>query len=170
MFARGVEQDHASDLLWIAVGIQAHIQPANGMPNQQIGTAYLCMHQQQMQFFDDLLAGARTWPALAPSVARSVIGADACEACHPWLDLAPIKRGSSQSCIENHRWTARPGTVDVEPVAPDIHEFAWSGVVRSVNRTGNGLIGQPQQQKSHKGQTDYAQQTQETLSDRPRWA
>ena len=26
----------------------------------------------------------------------------------------------------------------------------------SVNRAGNGLIGQPQQQKPHKGQTEYA--------------
>jgi hypothetical protein len=58
----------------------------------------------------------------------------------------------------------------MEPVAPDIHEFAWRGVVRSVNRAGNGLIGQPEQQKPDKGQTEYAQETQETPSDRPTWA
>src|SRR5947208_9401765 len=167
MFTRGVKQDHASHLVRKAVGIQAHIQSTNGMSNEQVGTAYLCMHKQEMQFFYYLLACSRTWPALTPAIACSIIGADACEARHPWLDLAPIKRGFSQSCIENHRGTARPGTVDMEPVTPDIHEFAWRRVVRSVNRTGNGLIGQPQQQKPDKGQTEYAQETQETPSDRP---
>src|SRR5947209_7015761 len=170
MLARGVKQDHACHLLRIAVGIQARIQSANGMSNEQVRTAYLCMHKQQMQFFYDLLACARAWPRIAPSIAGSIIGADACEVCHCWLNLAPIKRGSSEPCIENYRWTARPGTVDVEPVAPNIDEFPWSGVVRSVKRAGNGLIGQPQQQKSHKGQTAYDQQTQETPSDRPTWA
>src|SRR5947209_19248879 len=170
MLARGVKQDHACHLLRIAVGIQAHIQSANGMSNEHVGTVYLCMHQQQMQFFYDLLACARARPGPTPSIACAIIGADACEAGHCWLDLAPIKRGSSEPCIENHRWTACPGTVDMEPVAPDIHEFAWSRVVRSVNRTGKGLIGQPQQQQSHKGQTAYAQETQETPSDRPTWA
>jgi hypothetical protein len=58
----------------------------------------------------------------------------------------------------------------MEPVAPDIHEFAWSGVVRSVNRTGKGLREQPEQQKPDKGQTEYAQEAQETPSDRPTWA
>src|SRR5205807_2147519 len=123
-----------------------------------------------MQFFDYLLACARTWPRIAPSIACSIIGADACEVCHCWLNLAPIKRGSAQSRIENHRWTACPCTVDMESVAPDIHEFDWSGVVRSVNRTGKGLREQPEQQKTDKGQTEYAQQTQETPSDRPTWA
>jgi hypothetical protein len=102
------------------------------MSNQKVRTTYLGMHQQQMQFFYYLLAGARTWPCIAPAIACSIIGADACEACHAGLDEAPIKGGSSQSRIENHRGTARPGTVDVEPVAPDIHEFACSGVVGSV--------------------------------------
>jgi len=58
----------------------------------------------------------------------------------------------------------------MEPVAPDIHEFAWSRVVRSVNRTGQGLREQRKQQKPDKGQTEYAQETQETPSDRPMWA
>ena len=58
----------------------------------------------------------------------------------------------------------------MEPVAPDIHEFAWRGGVRSVKRAGNGLIGQTEQHKSHEGQTEYDQQTQETPSDRPTWA
>jgi len=58
----------------------------------------------------------------------------------------------------------------MEPVAPDIHEFAWSGVVRSVKRAGKGLREQPEQQKPDKGQTEYAQETQETPSDRPTWA
>jgi len=58
----------------------------------------------------------------------------------------------------------------MESVAPDIHEFAWSEVVRSVNRTGKGLREQPEQQKSDEGQTEYAQETQETPSDRPTWA
>ena len=170
MFARGVEQDHASHLSGIAVGIQAHIQSANGMSNQHVRTVYLCMRQQEMQFFHDLLAGARAWPGLTPAIACSIIGADAREACHGWLDLAPIKRGSSQSRIENHRWTAGAGTVDMELVAPDIHEFAWSGIASSVNRAGNGLREQPEQQQSHKDQTEYDQQTQETLFDRPTWA
>ena len=47
----------------------------------------------------------------------------------------------------------------MEPVAPDNHEFAWSWVVRSVNSTGQGLIKQPEQQKSDKGQSEYAQET-----------
>src|SRR5947209_7420482 len=153
MLARGIKQDHACHLLRIAVGIQAHIQSANGMSNEQVGTAYLCMHQQQMQFFYYLLACALAWPRIAPSIACAIIGADACEAGHCWLDLAPIKRGSAQSRIENHRGTACPGTVEMESVAPDIHEFARSGVVRSVNCAGNGLIEQPEQQKSDKGQT-----------------
>ncbi len=55
----------------------------------------------------------------------------------------------------------------MESVALDINEFAWSWVVRSVNRTGKGLVEQSEKQKSDKGQTEYAQQTQETLSDRP---
>src|SRR5690349_4346797 len=129
MLVRRVKQDHASHLPRIAVGIQTHIQSANGMSHEHVRTVYLCTSKQQMQFFDDLLAGARTWPALTPAIACSVIGADASEACHCWLDEAPIKGGSSQSRIENHRGTARPGTVDVEPVAPDIHQFAWRGVV-----------------------------------------
>ena len=170
MFARGVEQDHPSHLRRITVGIQAHIQSANGMSHQNVRTVDLCMREQEMQFFHYLLAGARAWSALTPAVARSIIGADACEACHCWLNLAPIERGSSQSRIENHRWTACAGTVDMEPVAPDIHEFAGRRIVISVNCARNGLIGQPEQQKSHKGQTAYAQQTQETPFDRPTWA
>jgi hypothetical protein len=55
----------------------------------------------------------------------------------------------------------------MEPVAPDIHELSWNWVVRSVNRTGKGLGEQSEQQKSDKGQTEYAQETQETLSDCP---
>src|SRR5205807_3163735 len=102
-----------------------------------------------MQFFDYLLACARTWPRIAPSIACSIIGADAREACHCWLDLTPIKRGSAQSRIENHRWTACPCTVDMEPVAPDIHQFARRGGGGSVNRAGKGLREQPAQQKSH---------------------
>jgi hypothetical protein len=125
--ARGVKQDHFSHLPRIAVGILAHIQSAQGMSNEKVGTAYLGMHKQEMQFFYDLLACARAWPRIAPSIACSIIGADTCEACHCWLDLAPIKGGSSESRIENHPWTAHPGTVDMEPVASDIHEFAWRG-------------------------------------------
>src|SRR5437588_2179973 len=136
------------------------------MPNQNVGTVYLCMHKQEMQFFYYLLACARSRPTITPSIACSIIGADACEACHPWLDLAPIKRGFSQSCIKYHRWTARPCTVDMEPVAPDIHQFARRGGVRSVNRAGKGLRAQPEQQKSDEGQTEYAQETQETPTDR----
>src|SRR6478752_220454 len=142
MFTRGVEQDHPSHIARITVGIQAHIQSANGMSHQKIGTVYLCMPQQEMQFCHYVLAGARARPALTPAIAHSIIRADAREARHCWLDLAPIKRGSSQSRIENHRWTACAGTVDVEPVAPDIHEFAWRRVASSVNRTCNGLGGQ----------------------------
>src|SRR6185312_6289645 len=170
MFARGVEQDHPSHIARITVGIQAHIQSANGMSHQKIGTVYLCMPQQEMQFCHYLLAGARARPALTPAIARSIIRADALEACHCWLNLAPIKRGSPQSRIENHRWTACAGTVDMKPVAPDIHEFAGRRIVICVNRARNSLIGQPDQQKSYKGQTAYAQQTQETPFDGPTWA
>ena len=123
-----------------------------------------------MQFCHDLLAGARAWPGLTPAIARAIIRADAREARHGWLNLAPIKRGSSQSRIEDHRWTACAGTVDMELVAPDIHEFAGRGIVSGVNRVRNGLRDQSEQQKSHKGQTAYAQQSQETLFDRPTWA
>src|SRR5439155_3161898 len=125
VFARGIKQDHSSHLPRIVVGIQAHIQSAKGMSNEKVGTVYLGMSKQQMQFCHHLLACARAWPGLTPSIACSIIGADTCEACHCWLDLAPIKRGSAQSRIENHRWTARPCTVDMESVAPDIHEFPW---------------------------------------------
>src|SRR5438874_2337727 len=123
-----------------------------------------------MQFFHYLLAGAWAWPTFTPTVARPIIRADAREACHFWLDFAPIKRVSSQSCIENHRWSACASAVDVELVAPDIYESAWRRVLSSVNRACNGLKGQPDQQKSHKGQTADAQQAQETLFDRPTWA
>jgi len=58
----------------------------------------------------------------------------------------------------------------MESVAPDIHEFAWRWVVRSVNRAGKGLREQPEQQKPYKGETEYAQQTHETPSDRSTWA
>ena len=170
MFARGVEQDHPSHLRRITVGIQAHIQSAKGVPNQKIRTVYLCMREQEMQFFDYLLAGARPWSTLTPAVTRPIIGADACEACHCWLNLAPIKRGSSQSRVENHRWTACAGTVDMKPIAPDIHEFAGRRIVISVNRARNGLKRQPKQQQSHEGQTAYDQQTQETPFDGPTWA
>jgi hypothetical protein len=123
-----------------------------------------------MQFFYDLLAGAWAWPALTPSVARAIIRADAGKACHGWLNLAPIERGSSQACIEDYGWTACAGAVDMESIAPNIHESAWRGVVSGVNCARNGLVEQPQDQKTHEERTANAQQTQKTLFDRPTWA
>src|SRR5437899_5613935 len=125
------------------------------MAHQNVRTVDLCMSQQEMQLGHDLLAGARAWPGLTPAIARAIIRADAREARHRWLDLAPVKRGSSQSRIEDHRWTARARTVDVELVAPDIDEFAGRWIASGVHRAGNSLRDQSEQQQSRKDQTKY---------------
>jgi hypothetical protein len=43
-------------------------------------------------------------------------------------------------------------------------------VVSSVNRAGNGLRDQSEQQQSRKNQTKYGQESQEALFDRPTWS
>ena len=57
----------------------------------------------------------------------------------------------------------------MELVASDIHEFAGRGIASGVNRVGNGLRDQSEQQQSYQGQTAYDQQPLETLFDRPTW-
>ena len=59
----------------------------------------------------------------APRVAGSVICADSGRFGQRRLDQRPLKRERVEAALENDRWRALPGTIDVESVTAKIHDL-----------------------------------------------
>src|SRR5215208_5780903 len=74
---RGVDQDHARNLLGIPGGVHLRVQPAIGMTHQHVGAFSVSTLEQRMEFAGDLPGVPGFWPSLAPSHTSAVVGAHA---------------------------------------------------------------------------------------------
>src|SRR5207248_1632850 len=91
IFMRSINEHHAYDLLWVRVGVQAHIQSSEGLTDQYVGARDARLDKEHVQFRHDAPAGARLGAGVTPAIACTVIGTHPREGRHPWLHQAPIE-------------------------------------------------------------------------------
>src|SRR5438128_4770530 len=101
-------------------GIEIHIEATKGMSNEDIWAWNGCVGEEGMQFFDDLLAGARQGTGVTPAVACTVISADASKGSNLWLYKTPDIGEVPKACIHNDGGTSFAHRRDMQAVASDI--------------------------------------------------
>src|SRR5579864_6888638 len=109
----GVDQYHARNLSRVGGGEEAHNKSTGRVSYKDIWPGNIGLFEQRVQFLGDRRAGtwSRAWIAVADS--RAVVRADARESCDPQLHAAPREIRIAQTGLENDRWCALSGAVDM---------------------------------------------------------
>ena len=87
----GVDEHQAGHLVWIGVGVETHVEPTEGMPDQHVGAWDARFEEERVQFADDAPARARSRARVAPAITCPVVGAHPREGRDSRLHCAPIQ-------------------------------------------------------------------------------
>src|SRR6516164_368830 len=81
-----------------------------------------------MQVFGEHAGGAGARACLPIAHSGPVVGADLYKVCDLRLNRLPLDIRVAETGIQKHRRISEPATVDMHPVATDVHEAARHGI------------------------------------------
>jgi len=137
---RGVDQNHASNILGIKTGIEAHSESTHGVADENKRTGDSGVAQESVQFFGKVFAGAWVRAGIAEAKARAIVGTNSGTLRELGLYFVPRHVGIAEAGIEDHRWSSLPHAIDVHGVAADVDKLAREGVSPTVARGGENLV------------------------------